>query len=116
MVLMDRYTGKTISDYAHLRQSINTILTTSIGSRVILRDFGASLYDLLDAPMNSAFLLSLRSSIVEAIEKYEPRIAIKKVDVPVFDSARGKIQIRIQGVYIPNGELITLDNLEFSTT
>ncbi len=114
MVLMDRYTGKTISDYAHLRQSINTILTTSIGSRLFVRDFGASLVDLLDAPMNSAFLLSLRSSIVEALEKYEPRIAIKKVDVPIFDSARGIIQIRLQGVYLPNGELVTLDDLEYT--
>ena len=111
---MDRYTGKTISDYAHLRQSINTILTTSIGSRLFVRDFGAALVDLLDAPMNSAFLLSLRSAIADALEKYEPRIAIKKVDIPVFDSANGVIVVRLQGVYLPNGDLITLDNLEFT--
>jgi hypothetical protein len=49
-------TGKPLSGIQHLRQSINDILTTPIGSRVIRRDYGSDLPTLVDAPMNLSTL------------------------------------------------------------
>jgi hypothetical protein len=50
----DRHTGKPISGVAHLRQSIEHILTTRIGTRVMLRDYASGLQELVDDPINGA--------------------------------------------------------------
>ena len=47
MTGMDRETGKSLSGIEHLRQSIRDILTTPIGSRVMRRDYGSRLFELL---------------------------------------------------------------------
>ena len=44
--------GTLLSDEAHLRQSITDILTTPLGSRVLRRDYGSRLYELIDAPIS----------------------------------------------------------------
>jgi uncharacterized protein len=109
MVYMSRLTGKPISELDSVRQSIMTILTTSIGDRILYRDFGASLDDMLDQPMNSLFVINLRSKIVDSIDKYEPRVAVKFIDIPELRPAEGYIKIRLYTLYIPNGQLITID-------
>ncbi|MCV6588938.1 MAG: hypothetical protein OIF57_07920 [Marinobacterium sp.] len=47
---MDSVTGKPLADMAHIRQSITNILTTPIGTRVMRRDYGSVLPDLIDRP------------------------------------------------------------------
>lgn len=37
-------TGKRLSGVAHLRQSVRDILTTPVGSRVLIRDYGSELF------------------------------------------------------------------------
>lgn len=41
-------TGKRLSGVAHLRQSVSDILNTPVGSRVLVRDYGSDLFELLD--------------------------------------------------------------------
>ena len=43
-------TGKRLSGAAHLRQSVSDILNTPVGSRVLVRDYGSDLFELLDSP------------------------------------------------------------------
>ena len=47
-------TGRSISGKAHLRQSIADILSTPIGSRVMRRNYGSHLFDLIDQAANDA--------------------------------------------------------------
>ena len=51
---MDRNTGRTLDGDAHLAQSIGDILTTPLGSRVMRRDYGSMLFELIDQPLNAA--------------------------------------------------------------
>jgi phage baseplate assembly protein W len=45
---MDRNTGKPLVGMAHLRQSIQDILTTTVGERLICRDYGAKVFNYVD--------------------------------------------------------------------
>ena len=47
---MSRTTGKPLSDEDHLRQSIRDILSTRIGTRVMLRDYGSNIPRMVDLP------------------------------------------------------------------
>ena len=53
MLGMDAKTGRRLEGDDHLRQSIADILTTPIGSRVLRRDYGSMLLDLIDQLGNS---------------------------------------------------------------
>ncbi|MEN1450892.1 GPW/gp25 family protein, partial [Pseudomonas aeruginosa] len=49
---MNAHTGGAIDRLAHIRQSIAVILTTRIGTRVMRREYGSQLPELIDAPFN----------------------------------------------------------------
>lgn len=107
---IDAITGKRVSGLAHLRQSIRDILTTPIGSRVMRRDYGSRLYELVDAPVNRETLLDIYAATAEALATWEPRIEVEQVTA---DSAEpGRVVLTVQGVYIPTGEVVTIDGIE----
>lgn len=103
-------TGKRLGGIDHLRQSIRDILTTPIGSRVMRRDYGSRLFQLIDAPMNRSTLLELYAATAEAIAKWEPRFKLQKV---VASSAQpGAVVLDMTGEYLPDGRVVTLDGIE----
>lgn len=101
--------GKFLSGIDHLRQSIIDILTTPIGSRVMRRDYGSRLFELVDAPLNRPTLLNLYSATAEALAKWEPRFKLTKVIA--ISAAPGVIELDLTGEYLPDGKAITLNGL-----
>lgn len=75
----NRHTGKPLSAYDHLRQSVVDILTTPIGSRVMRRDYGSRLYELIDKPANPALKLSVFAAVIDALRLWEPRLIVDRV-------------------------------------
>lgn len=106
---MNRSTGQMLSGVDHLRQSIEDILTTPIGSRVMRRDYGSRLYQLVDAPINRALLVEIYSATAEALIKWEPRFELTRVRVE--NITVGEIQIGLEGVYIPDGKNLTMEGV-----
>ncbi len=106
---MSATTGSAIGDFDHLRQSIKDILTTPIGSRVMRRDYGSRLYELIDAPMNRSTLMNIYAATAEAIEKWEPRFRLTKVSAASAEP--GSVTLDLQGEYLPDGRVITLDGI-----
>jgi len=51
--------GRKLGGIDQLRQSTRDILTTPIGSRVMRRDYGSRLFDIIDAPYSSATKLAI---------------------------------------------------------
>lgn len=94
---MNRTTGHTLSGVDHLRQSIVDILTTPIGSRVMRRDYGSRLYDLVDAPVNRALLVEIYSAVAESLLRWEPRFELNRVQVESISP--GTIQLAVEGNY-----------------
>lgn len=107
---IDATTGKRLSGLAHLRQSIRDILTTPIGTRVMRRDYGSRLYQLVDAPMTAATRLALFTATAEALATWEPRIEVQQVEAS--QPTPGRAVISLTGRYIPDGRDITIDGIE----
>lgn len=105
-------TGKWLTGVDHLRQSITKILTTPLGSRVMRRDFGSNLPNLVDAPMNAQTLTQLYAATAEALQNWEPRIQVSQV--VATSAAVGQIEISLTGTYLPNGQPVTLDGIQVS--
>ena len=110
MIGLDASTGKQLSGLAHLRQSVRDILTTPIGTRVMRRDYGSRLYRLVDAPMNDATRLDMMAATYEALETWEPRLKLERVNVEMPEP--GGVVVALEGQYLPTGQPVTLDGLE----
>lgn len=93
---MDARTGKAIDGEAHLAQSIGDILSTPLGSRVMLRDYGSLLFDLIDQPLNAATAMLIRAATAVAIRRWEPRIKVSRVALSGSPAA-GDLSISITG-------------------
>lgn len=78
---MNCVTGKAISDADHIRQSIQDILTTPRGSRVMRREYGSDLFELIDQPQSQTLRLHMMAAIVTALSRWEPRIRITHIDI-----------------------------------
>ena len=74
-------TGQAIAGDDHLRQSLRDILTTPIGSRVMRRDYGSKIPDLIDAPMTLGRVADIVAAAAEAILAWEPRVTLQRVIV-----------------------------------
>lgn len=75
---MDRTTGKALSGDAHLTQSLTDIVTTPLGSRVMRRDYGCLVPELIDKPLNRATALLCSVAIAIAIARWEPRVTVRR--------------------------------------
>lgn len=95
MIGMDRTTGGPLDGDAHLVQSITDILTTPIGSRVMRREYGSDLPDLIDAPISSETVVDVFQAAAEAIARWEPRFNLSRVQV--LDATPGQMVLELAG-------------------
>ena len=86
---MNAATGRSVSDLAHIRQSVADILLTPIGSRVMRREYGSLLPELIDQPVNAATRLKAMAAVVMALLRWEPRLRPSRVDFIVSDTPGG---------------------------
>lgn len=91
-------TGRAIEDIEHIRQSVRDILTTPIGSRVMRREYGSLLPELIDRPLNGATLLRAYAATVMALVRWEPRIRVARVQFVVGDV--GQLTIDMEAVRV----------------
>lgn len=109
---IDALTGKRLSGIDHLRQSIRDILTTPLGSRVMRREYGSRLFELIDAPVNRSTLVQLYAATAEALARWEPRFDLTRVQATSVTS--GQITLSLLGRYLPDGREVKLDGIEVS--
>ncbi|PKA32508.1 hypothetical protein CWR41_22540 [Cedecea lapagei] len=98
---MNARTGRPLSGSAHLRQSILNILTTPVGTRVLRRDYGSELPELVDAPVDAALVARIRRATAGALNRWEPRIRVTRVYVLAAGS--GFIEVVIEGRSLESG-------------
>lgn len=97
-------TGGALSDWSHVEQSIRCILTTPIGARVMRRDFGSDVPDLVDSKMTSGNILKVYSASARSILNWEPRFRMSSGRL-VDATESGRVQLEIYGTYYPRGHL-----------
>ncbi|GHT98458.1 baseplate assembly protein [Alphaproteobacteria bacterium] len=106
---MSRITGKYLNDLDHLKQSIVDILSTPIGSRVMKREYGSRLFDLVDKPINKELFPQIYAAIADALQKWEPRLKLEKITITEIKDSH--ISVSLNGVYLLNEQKITLEGV-----
>jgi phage baseplate assembly protein W len=95
MLGLSATTARVLPEEQHLAQSINDILATPLGSRVMRREYGSDLPRLIDAPLNGETLVDLYAATAEAIDRWEPRFDLRRVEVA--DAVAGKLSLTLTG-------------------
>jgi phage baseplate assembly protein W len=90
---MNRHTGRALDGTEHLAQSIHDILTTPIGSLVMLRSYGSGLPDILDQPINGQTLIDTYVATAEALDLWEPRIDVARIQLVAASAGRAAFEI-----------------------
>lgn len=106
-------TGKRLSGTDHLKQSIKDILTTRIGTRVMRRDYGSRLPDLVDNPTGEFLNVELFAATAEALAKWEPRFRLDRVYLQSITDS-GHIVLSLEGRILLNNEPVRLEGIEIT--
>lgn len=78
-----------------VEEAIWIILGTAKGERVMRPEFGCGIHDFVFATIDTGTLTDIRSSVREALRKWEPRIELLNVDVSSEEIDRGKLLISV---------------------
>jgi len=93
----DNTTNKVVmtSDEADIQLSLQILLSTRKGERVMLPDYGCNLNEMLFEPMNATFKSYISEMIRTAILYYEARIDLNSLLIDDSQDAEGVIIINI---------------------
>jgi phage baseplate assembly protein W len=104
---IDRDTGKVLTGWNHVMQSLTVIFTTFFGERVMRRFFGSFVPKILGKPMTPTTIVRFWTAICVAIDMWEPRYRVTRI-IPRGspDEMRlGNLGFQVEGVYMPRGHL-----------
>ncbi|MEL6477620.1 MAG: GPW/gp25 family protein [Pseudomonadota bacterium] len=97
MIGASRNTGARLAGDLHLSQSISDILSTPLGSRVMRREYGSRLPDLIDAPMNPLTFIDVYQAVAEALNRWEPRVLLTRIRIEAAEP--GAVELVMEGTY-----------------
>lgn len=102
-----------VSGVQSIKTAISYLITSHIGSRsrTFNTDWGSDLITFINEPMDSTTALVIRSSIVNALDKWEPRVTVNASDIEVtpYTSINGyKVRITFKVVGSDSTESMTM--------
>ncbi|MDD9317805.1 GPW/gp25 family protein [Acinetobacter lactucae] len=78
--MINKNNGQTLeTEEQSIQQSIDDIVSTPIGSRIMRREYGSLIPDLIDQPINEVLILKCYSAIYTAILRWENRINVSQI-------------------------------------
>ena len=98
MIGMDRRTGLPLAGIAHLRQSIEDILSTPLGSRRMRPEYGSQLRRYVDLPVNEGWKSAVQAEVARALGRWEPRLQLERVKVIAVIG--GQVSMSLRGRYL----------------
>ena len=90
-----------VSDEEDINESLNILLSTTLGERVMQPLYGCNLADALFESLNPTVIGYLKDRVQNAILFYEPRIVVQNIEVTPDDSPElleGRFTIKIEYV------------------
>ena len=88
-----------VSDVQDINESLNILLSTSLGERVMQPKYGCDMQEYVFEPLNSSLIGFIRDRVENALLVYESRIDVDRIDVTQadsFDLSEGKFLISIE--------------------
>ncbi|MEE5122103.1 GPW/gp25 family protein [Pseudomonas alliivorans] len=104
MIGMDRRTGQPVSGLAHLRQSIEDILSTPIGSRRMRPDYGSKIRRFVDLPVNDGWRSAVQAEVARSLSRWEPRLRLERVRVIAV--LNGQVTLQLTAVYLGDNAVL----------
>ena len=105
--MIDKNTGRSLqTEQQSIQQSLQDIITTPIGSRVMRREYGSLLFELQDQPINDSLVLKCYSAIYSAVSRWEDRVSITQIAMSSV-SGNGFV-FDIDSVYRVTGQQMNL--------
>lgn len=78
-----------------IKESLEILLSTQLGERIMLPDYGCDLTDLLYAPIDLTLKTFVIDLIRTAILYHEPRIDVNKISIDPNNELEGELLIEI---------------------
>ncbi|MET0637507.1 MAG: GPW/gp25 family protein [Chitinophagaceae bacterium] len=91
-------TVEMVSNELDIAQSLDILLSTSLGERVMQPKYGCNLVEYMFLPLNSSVVGYIKDLVEHAILFYEPRIIADKIDVTPqgsIDNLEGRFVIEV---------------------
>ena len=85
----------TVSGVQDIDQSLQIILSTRLGERIMRHDFGCDLGEIMFEEIDQGMVNTLTGLVTDAILYHEPRIKLERVDVSDSESVHGLLLIRL---------------------
>lgn len=104
MIGMDRRTGQPLSGLEHVRQSIEDILTTPLGSRRMRPEYGSDLRRYVDLPVTGGWKSAVQAEVARALLRWEPRLKLERVQVVAV--VGGQISFQLVGQYMGDSAIL----------
>ncbi|MFK3790929.1 MULTISPECIES: GPW/gp25 family protein [Pseudomonas] len=104
MIGMDRRTGQPLSGLEHVRQSIEDILTTPLGSRRMRPEYGSDLRRYVDLPVTGGWKSAVQAEVARALLRWEPRLKLERVQVVAV--VGGQISFQLVGQYLGDSAVL----------
>lgn len=104
---MNRATGGAIDTLDHISQCVTDILTTRIGSRVMRREYGSLLPELVDHPFNDVTRLRVYAATVMALMRWETRISLSRVQF-LGANLQGQSALDLEGTVVDTNEPLSM--------
>ncbi|MDR6163059.1 GPW/gp25 family protein [Pseudomonas fluorescens] len=104
---MNRETGAALDLVEHIAQSITDILTTRIGTRVMRREYGSLLPELVDQPFNDFTRLQVYAATVMALMRWETRISLSRIQF-IGANVQGQAALEFEGTIVDNNQPLSL--------
>jgi uncharacterized protein len=92
------HNGRTVhmvSDSEDIRSSLEILLSTRPGERVMLPNYGCNLDELLFEPLTTTMKTYMKDLIQTAILYHEPRIEVNKIELVDTGELEGRILITV---------------------
>ncbi|AHW60829.1 hypothetical protein SAMN05444285_101178 [Draconibacterium orientale] len=87
---------KMLQDEADIKSSLEILLSTRLGERIMVPDYGCNLDELLFKPLNITVKTYVVDLIKTAILYHEPRIDARKISIDQTNELNGELLINIE--------------------
>ncbi|MEP6846707.1 MAG: GPW/gp25 family protein [Panacibacter sp.] len=91
-------TVEMVSAEEDIKQSLQILLSTRHGERVMQPEYGCNLDVLLFEPINTSLITFVKDLIEKAVLYHEPRIDLKKIDIVTDQVLEGLLLIELEYV------------------
>lgn len=101
---MNAETGRLLTGWDHCVQSIATVLTTRVGTRLMRRAFGSAALDLQDRNATPQRIMQIYVAVAAALKRWEPGFRLQSIKLTQA-GGDGVFAFEISGAFFPRGHL-----------